>query len=268
MLEEDGEEGGSPVDSDHKRRRVNSQAGPPGGAHSSAPTPSPAVSGSSRPRPKLSLVVMSATIDANAFAGYYAGCSIAQPAEASRESVAPTPAPVPVVKIGSRAFEVATFALESIYEALPEAPKVELDDGSGKGAAGQPAATTPGKNDRATRLHPSTYPMVDYLLSRHAEGSLLPSLPGALPAVPQVGGVLIFLPGFSEIQECNKVLKRSVLASTAGQRLHIVQLHALLDDEAQSRALARPPPGSIKVRSGWNGQVSGRWGEADMRCCV
>ena len=64
--------------------------------------------------------------------------------------------------------------------------------------------------------------------------------------VPEGGGVLIFLPGVAEIQECLKALKRAGLANRAAG-LTLLPLHSLQDAAEQQAAMARPPPGTRKV---------------------
>ena len=57
--------------------------------------------------------------------------------------------------------------------------------------------------------------------------------------------MLIFLPGFAEIQECLKALKRGGLGADAG--LTLIPLHSLQEADEQGAALAKPRGGMRKV---------------------
>ena len=89
---------------------------------------------------------------------------------------------------------------------------------------------------------------MEFLLQQLVAGTLFEALKPEPPKdVPRAEGVLIFLPGVAEIQECLKALKRAGLANRAAG-LTLLPLHSLQDGPAeQQAAMARPPPGTRKV---------------------
>ena len=195
---------------------------------------------------KLRLVVMSATIDADAFAKYLGGCSIAEAkargaaaaaaaeggAGPSEESAAPVPSPA--ITVGARMHPVGMYCIEALQSAFAAAgpPTVQID-GEAAGAA--------------AKLHPALFSFVEFLLQQLVAGTLFKQLKPEPPKdVPEGGGVLIFLPGVAEIQECLKALKRAGLANRAAG-LTLLPLHSLQDASEQQAAMARPPPGTRKV---------------------
>ena len=54
----------------------------------------------------------------------------------------------------------------------------------------------------SSKLHPSLFPFVEFLLKQIVAGTLLPALPDVPEGVNPAGAVLIFLPGYTEIFEC------------------------------------------------------------------
>ena len=104
-----GEEGvGQPL----KRPRLDpAAAASEGGAKRGAKGEAPADG--------LRLVVMSATIDASAFAEYYRGCSLAPPAADAASSASGASSLAPVVRIGSRAHQAPHLASALLRTAPP-----------------------------------------------------------------------------------------------------------------------------------------------------
>ena len=98
----------------------------------------------------------------------------------------------------------------------------------------------------AAKLHPSLFSFLEWLLVRHVENELLARLADVPEGVKPEGGVLVFLPGYSEISECYKTLARGPLGEP-GSAIELMCLHSLQEDELQRAALARPPAGCRKV---------------------
>ena len=228
-----------------------SSDGPDVAAPAAAPAAAPVVVG-------LRVIIMSASIDAAAFASYFGGCSLAsirppaaaldaaaastdaleaavaaaEAAEAAAELAAALP---PVLNVGSRKQPVGCYTLEQLQASLAAAapPSVTVEagnQGSGSGAA---------------RLHPSMYSLLEFLLRQLVDGTLLSELPECPEGVDPAGGVLVFLPGVAEIQEALKALKRGGLGADAG--LQLLPLHSLQEAEEQNLALQKPRGGMRKV---------------------
>ena len=227
-------------------KRARDDGGEEGAAAAPAPAPAAAKPAAVKSGTKLRLVVMSATIDADAFAKYLGGCSIAEAkargaaaaaaaeggAGPSEESAAPVPSPA--ITVGARMHPVGMYCIEALQSAFAAAgpPTVQID-GEAAGAA--------------AKLHPALFSFVEFLLQQLVAGTLFKQLKPEPPKdVPEGGGVLIFLPGVAEIQECLKALKRAGLANRAAG-LTLLPLHSLQDAAEQQAAMARPPPGTRKV---------------------
>ena len=123
---------------------------------------------------------------------------------------------------------VGMYCIEALQSAFAAAgpPTVQID-GEAAGAA--------------AKLHPALFSFVEFLLQQLVAGTLFKQLKPEPPKdVPEGGGVLIFLPGVAEIQECLKALKRAGLANRAAG-LTLLPLHSLQDASEQQAAMARPP---------------------------
>ena len=193
---------------------------------------------------KLRLVVMSATIDADAFAKYLGGCSIAEAkargaaaaaaeggAGPSDESAAPVPSPA--ITVGARMHPVGMYCIEALQSAFAAAgpPTVQID-GEAAGAA--------------AKLHPALFSFVEFLLQQLVAGTLFKQLKPEPPKdVPEGGGVLIFPPGVTEIQECLKALKRAGLANRAAGSRCCRSIHCKTRPNNRRRWRGRPRPRKV-----------------------
>ena len=79
----------------------------------------------------------------------------------------------------------------------------------------------------AAKLHPSLFPFVEFVLRQIVAGTLLEALPDVPEGTNPNGAVLIFLPGYTEIYECLKVLDRSLELHRPDAPLLMLPLHSL-----------------------------------------
>ena len=193
------------------RRRLRAQAAAraanpaPADAPADAPSSATEDAGPSEGAPAaakgpadLRVVVMSATIDASAFADYLrppptfsqlaAASTSADPRVAAESSGGSAHTSVPTLRVGSRGHEVRCYELEATQAALKDSAPPSITVEAGVGAGG------------AAKLHPSVFPLVEHIINLHVRGKLLSALPNVPGGVPHRGGVLVFLPGFAEIQ--------------------------------------------------------------------
>ncbi|KAH8085587.1 helicase [Aureococcus anophagefferens] len=209
-------------------------------------------------RADLKLVLMSATLDADLFANYF-------------------PGDVPTVSIPGRAYPVAALYLEAALELTQH--RVRAAGAGAPGAAGEDALAeadfakryrTCGRTAHAalaaTNFEEINYELVVSLVSAliadfdgpdavvawaARKGFLKPAAAAAgLEGRPEAGlsdAILVFLPGFKEIQTLHEALLATRPFDREPQKSWVLPLHSQLPPEEQKRVFSRPPKGVRKV---------------------
>ena len=192
-------------------------------------------------RPELKIVLMSATLDAERISEYFGGC--------------------PMLHVPGRTFPVDEYYLEDVLELCdytlepnsPYALEEREKRNSGKQAGDedddeeevQPTSTVSGTKvyspktlDTLARLNEYTinYDLIAALLRKVFTDSQFDAMNRA---------VLVFLPGFGEIRQCESAL--SGHREFAPQHCQIHILHSSIAPEEQAEAFKPPPPGMRKV---------------------
>lgn len=157
-------------------------------------------------RDMLKLVLMSATLDAAAFMNYFTSEGLS----------------VGLVEISGRTFPVEEYHLDDVvrmtgYGATSADSNFITDDSMGK-------------------IIQQLGHRVNYNLIAEA----VKAIDFELGYEKKTGGILIFLPGVGEINQCCNWLRQT-------DSLHVLPLHASLETREQKRVFARPPPGKRKV---------------------
>eukprot|EP00759_Apiculatamorpha_spiralis_P056149 PhF_6_TR7967/c0_g1_i3/m.12111 len=158
-----------------------------------------------RVRRDLKLIIMSATLQSEMFSSYFGNC--------------------PIVNVDQAIHPIEVYHLEDIY-------------GIAK-AQGKTSSIPTFQNYKPLPPASSGRPVDDTLLVfvvRHVVNVHLQDLGSD-------GSVLVFLPGWNEIQRARELLE----SSTDGRRLFLVQLHSAISPEDQMLCFQKAPPGRIKV---------------------
>ncbi|KAI0201070.1 P-loop containing nucleoside triphosphate hydrolase protein [Astrocystis sublimbata] len=171
-------------------------------------------------RKDLKLILMSATLDAAAFKGYFAS-------EGLR---------VGLVEIAGRTFPVTDYYLDDIIKMTNftlENDRYRDRDDRDSGLLGDSAKNS---QDPINKIIQKLGSRINY--------NLLVETTKAIDEEMQLnnekGGILIFLPGVAEITRTVNQLK-------AVSSLHVLPLHASLDTREQRRVFASPPHGKRKI---------------------
>ncbi|KAF2773151.1 P-loop containing nucleoside triphosphate hydrolase protein [Teratosphaeria nubilosa] len=180
-------------------------------------------------RKDLKLILMSATLDAAVFEGYFSGVSS-----------------VGKVEIAGRTYPVQDVYIDEItrttgYDHLEEEGESDVDEdvagGFSVGGARKPKPQFRPRKPPVAAGHDGHF--IDYDLIaqtvRHIDRELGDT----------EGGILVFLPGTMEID-------RTLRAVQSIPNVHALPLHAGLQSSEQKRVFARPPKGMRKVAAATN----------------
>ena len=176
--------------------------------------------------PHLKLVVMSATINADVFCRYFASYGAVE------------------IEVEGRTFPVESHSIDDLpgllrsphADALVRSAWREPQDGRGggsRGRGGHRAQRFP--SYREPELSPSFLPydlVLEVLHYVHLSGR-----------IPDDGAVLVFLPGWSEMD----AMRKAILAFRGLESVDLVMLHSQMNVEEQQKAFGRPPRGLRKV---------------------
>ncbi|KAG2438593.1 hypothetical protein HXX76_005143 [Chlamydomonas incerta] len=214
------------------------------------------------PPPQLKVVLMSATLDAKLFAGYFSGC--------------------PVLHAAGRTFPVSRLFLEDVYEVTgyrlaSDAPAALRRRGPStahqytqsvvggnraardlvsRGFGDDEALAAPLNPDYDAEAYSTDVPVfVRRNLARVDEHridyDLLEALLGHIDASSEPGAVLVFLPGIGEINMLYDRLTAQRAFSNkgpaGGARCVVLPLHSAVPPAGQRAALRPPPAGLRKV---------------------
>jgi HrpA-like RNA helicase len=167
--------------------------------------------------PRLRLVVMSATLQAATFSEYFGGCA--------------------VVNIDARLFPVQELFLDDLQRtqprSLPPVPPAELDRFSARG--GYRGGRRPG--DGAASEIKLNVNLAAWAVAYAVDTG----------AASESKSVLVFLPGWKEMQDLRRVLGTGSFAGGKRLRLHTILLHSTVDKDLQLEAFRPAPPGLVKV---------------------
>lgn len=181
--------------------------------------------------PRLRVVLMSATLQADVFARYFG-------------------ADTPVVQVEGAVYPVAVRYLQDIAtEAAaakfysPAFDKLPLKGLSGNAltpAASSSVAARGG--DRASKTLVPDYNLIAYLVHRAVQVDLQGSTEGK--------SILVFLPGWKELTSAMTAIQDysgPYALPADGPRFHIILLHSSVDAAKQRQCFLPPPPGMVKV---------------------
>ena len=191
-------------------------------------------------RPALTVVMLSATANAELFSDYFGGL-----------------AACPVLAIPGQAFPVETLFLEDAVECTG----YQVDAGSeyvrrGSSTTDHPSATPDERQGRAELASfyrgyaPGTVEALSQMDLQRLNLDLVSELLVWMCSPPQQlenpGAVLVFLPGYEAIAQLVQRLANAP-AFAARRRFQIVPLHSLLPLDEQLRVFVRPPHGVTKI---------------------
>ncbi|XP_034111914.1 putative ATP-dependent RNA helicase DHX57 [Drosophila albomicans] len=209
-----------------------------------------------RSRPDLKVILMSATLNASLFSNYFGGA--------------------PVLDIPGRTFPVQQLFLEDIVEASDfvmecdtkfcrklkkkeqDVLQMELEFADVQ-ASGEPpgqkikdekltlAETYLRYADYSKTTCKSIYLMEPMLINPELIESVLKYIVEGEHDWPREGSILIFLPGFQEIQTVHDALLDSSIFSPRAGKFVLVPLHSALSSEDQALVFKRAPPGKRKI---------------------
>ena len=207
-------------------------------------------------RPDIKVLLMSATLDAGAFARYFD-----DRVGGARGKAAP---PVPTIEVPGFTHPVTDVYLEDVLRLTGYRPALrrvrasvvaqEGDDGGAGGgddAGASPAAAADGLDLRGWRAHGLDYGLVASTVHMVVTGSggvaaervaAGRSVDASLGSHDD-GAILVFMPGVAEIRRLQRELERAGRTD----RMHILALHGQLSSAEQSRVFERAPAGKRKV---------------------
>ncbi|GAX74754.1 hypothetical protein CEUSTIGMA_g2201.t1 [Chlamydomonas eustigma] len=207
----------------------------------------------------LKVVLMSATVDAGLFAAYFGGC--------------------PVLSAEGRTYPVEQYFLEDVYAATqyklaPDA-KAALQysvssrsqqlrkQAAAAGKGTKPSLLSDGWGDEARldqhplnpHYDPSLYRDCSELVQRNMarlneeriDLELLEELITHVHMSEGEGAILVFLPGFGEIQQMIQRLESLRSLDARGGSVWLLPLHSTITADMQKRAFTVPPPGVRKI---------------------
>ncbi|XP_034489479.1 putative ATP-dependent RNA helicase DHX57 [Drosophila innubila] len=209
-----------------------------------------------RERKDLKVILMSATLNATLFSDYFGGA--------------------PVLDIPGRTFPVQQLFLEDILESSDfvmecdtkfcrKLKKKEQDvltmelEFADVQASGEPpgqkikdekltlAETYRRYADYSKTTCKSIYLMEPMLINPELIESVLKYIVEGEHDWPREGSILIFLPGFQEIQSVHDALLDSAMFSPRAGKFVLVPLHSSLSGEDQALVFKRAPPGKRKI---------------------
>jgi HrpA-like RNA helicase len=192
--------------------------------------------------PRLRIVLMSATVDAQLFQSYFDGC--------------------PAISIPGKTFPVEDYFLSDLYGVLDYRPRGKfLSRGLDGDALEQAVAQEQALDERDRRKQEAktadfgaptemeafeaavrtATSQIDYDLLEHTLWYICDQLPP--------GGILVFLPGAPEINNVKHMLERSLRTSSQYQPsdFWIVPLHGSLTSQGQQMVFGKTPKGVRKI---------------------
>ena len=199
--------------------------------------------------PDLKIILLSATINAELFGGYFtpavlaASDAAAVPAaggkKKDKKGGAAAGAVVPVLTIPGKTYPVTINFLEDVYATLGlrRAKNDDTRRALGKDELSQWLAAMYGGKVRASPPVTDS-DAIDYRLA----ASLVQRIAKTRKAEEHQAGILVFLPGAGEIQKLQQELQKS-----GGGALDVVALHAQLSNADQRRAFTPARPNAARV---------------------
>uniref|UniRef100_A0A0K0EC50 RNA helicase n=1 Tax=Strongyloides stercoralis TaxID=6248 RepID=A0A0K0EC50_STRER len=174
--------------------------------------------------PNLKIILMSATVDTTLFSNYFYNLEI--------------------VSIDDKGYNVEHYFLQDIVQALKYMPeKFEFPHN-----IKQDNTFWNWNNiNPTTGLSPISKIITEHVLeNEEIPYEIIKKLIETCAKKEERGSVLVFMPGWNEIQHLIKYLKESK-QNTNGLKYHILPLHSLLPIEEQRLVFETPPDGYIKI---------------------
>jgi HrpA-like RNA helicase len=188
-------------------------------------------------RPDLRLIVMSATLEQGLFEKYFRGFAF-DPSD-----------DLPVVSIPGRTFPLAIRYLPEACAATGRQSSAEHEDKAEEAAEQRRRDTETWirtvhavGDDQEVIVSPEVTKKPDYSLIADLCSAIMQGRLGA--EKNDDGAILIFLPGYAEIDKCMRTLKAH---SGIGERAWLFPLHGSLSIKQQQSAFRRPPAGVRKI---------------------
>ena len=202
--------------------------------------------------PPFRLIIMSATFNADIFAGYFAHVPVRATEEQSGGPANGIQS-APVLKVGAKCFPVTSIYTDDL-QGLPGFPTLKdttMIDGSGGYAegGGVGSAVESGAIKLDKKLYDATVWILQHLHKMEDGQHEGISLPPHSQAGKAGGAVLIFCPGVPEIYD---LLEAFAASGIDDRRFLIIPLHSLLEDKQQDEIFRVPPHGKRKVIIGTN----------------
>ncbi|KAI9801044.1 MAG: hypothetical protein M1825_003579 [Sarcosagium campestre] len=187
-------------------------------------------------RPKLKIILMSATVNAQRFSAYLGGA--------------------PILTVPGRTFPVETRYLEDAIELTKHDPD-RASDGRGHYSANDPDTDLDDSTDHANEKSPTgdlvgysgrTRSVVKNLNEYKIDYDLIVKLIDLMATSQEFldfsKAILVFLPGLAEIRRLNDILSGNPKLSAGW---YIYPLHSTIASEEQERAFLIPPQGFRKI---------------------
>ena len=209
-------------------------------------------------RPKLRLILMSATLNAQLFADYFGGA--------------------PAIHVPGRAFPVTAHTLEHVldvtgYTCAPGSEYARKGKGGGGGKGPPPAVAEddgslaalrkayPGRKaaflDTLAAMDPEVinYDLIEATLrhivsadpANRRSGTAAAAADEEASASAPAGAILVFMPGLAEIQKLYEQLTKAGGLFANKGKFVIHPLHSTLPTSQQKAVFDRPPPGVRKI---------------------
>lgn len=201
--------------------------------------------------PPFRLIIMSATFNADIFAGYFAHVPVRTAAEQINDAVDGEKQVAPVLKVGAKCFPVTTIYTDDLQE-LPGFPTLKdttMTDGSDGDSGGVGSAVENGAIKLDKKLYDAAVWILQHLRKMEDGQHEGITLPPHSQAGKAGGAVLIFCPGAPEIYD---LLEAFAAGGIDDRRFVIIPLHGLLEDKQQDEIFRPPPYGKRKVIIGTN----------------
>ena len=203
--------------------------------------------------PPFRVIIMSATFNADIFAGYFAHVPVRATEEQSEGASAVGIQLAPVLKVGAKCFPVTSIYTDDL-QGLPGFPTLKdtaMIDGLGGDAesGGVGSAVESGAIKLDKKLYDATVWILQHLRKMEDGQHEGISLPPHSQAGKAGGAVLIFCPGVPEIYD---LLEAFAASGIDDRKFLIIPLHSLLEDKQQDEIFRGPSHGKRKVIIGTN----------------
>uniref|UniRef100_UPI00358F2A3E ATP-dependent DNA/RNA helicase DHX36 n=1 Tax=Myxine glutinosa TaxID=7769 RepID=UPI00358F2A3E len=192
-------------------------------------------------RPDLSIVIMSATLNAEMFSSYFGDC--------------------PISHIPGFTFPVKEFLLEDVIQMISYHPQQQGDPKRRRNGFMRGRQRRKDEEEKEREYNEKKPQYLQYLVGKYSEDTirtiealdeddaidtqLIGELIKYIVLNEKEGAILVFLPGWEDIRKLHTLLTSQLMFTS--DRFRIIPLHSLMPTVTQTKVFDRPPPGVWKI---------------------